>query len=226
MVNQRIERVEKFFLGIVLAAEKLNIVNHQDIDGAELFLERHRILEPHRPYELVHELFRGQIDNPSFRRRLADMGCDCMHQMSLAEPYAAIQEQRVERDGFRLCNAPGRGKRQFVWLADNKIVETEPWIKRRPDIIMRPVTLWRSDRRRHRGDAFRLRAIVNNIEPGDFRIFFRPQSQQPVAILGFNPVAHKSRGRQYPDSVLAGKLKRSRLQPTAIRRLAEFCAQA
>ena len=101
LIHQRIECVEKFFLRRVFAADELHIVDHQQIDRAELVLEVHRRAEAQGPDELVHEFFGGQIDDLAARRLHADMPGDRMHQMRLAEPDAAIEEERVERHAMR-----------------------------------------------------------------------------------------------------------------------------
>ena len=56
VVNQCVEGMEKLFLSGFLARDKLDVVNHQHIEGAELLLEGHGVFIAKRPNELVHEL--------------------------------------------------------------------------------------------------------------------------------------------------------------------------
>ena len=45
LVDQGIEGMKEFLLRRILARDELDVVDHQDIDGAELILEVHRALE-------------------------------------------------------------------------------------------------------------------------------------------------------------------------------------
>ena len=128
--------MEKLFLRRFLAADELHIVDHQQIDRAELVLEIHRRAEAQRPDELVHELFGRQVDHLAGRSLGADVPGDRMHQMGLAEADPAIKEQRVERHAVDrrdagLGDAAGGGVGQLVGLADDKILEGEARIERR-----------------------------------------------------------------------------------------------
>ena len=125
----------------VLAADELHVVDHQQIDRAELLLEVHRRLEAQCPDELVHEFLGRQVDHLAVRGLLADMPGDRMHQMGLAEPDAAVEEQRVERHrvnraGASLGDPPGGGMGQFVGFADDEVLEGEARVERQE---LRPV---------------------------------------------------------------------------------------
>ena len=125
--------MEKFFLRRFLAVDELNIIDHQQINRPEAFLERNRILESKRPNKMIHELFGRQINHPAFGEFLARVMGDRMHQMRFAEPDAAIQKERVERRRFRIGDPPGRGVGKFIGLTDNKVFKNKPRIKRRAD---------------------------------------------------------------------------------------------
>ena len=134
--------MEKLLLGRILAADELHVVDHQQIDRAELILEVHRRAEAQCANELVHEFLGRQVDHLAARGVQADMPGDRVHQMGLAEADAAIEEERVERHGMDragagLGNPPGGGMGQFVGLADDEILEREARVERRRQ--MRPV---------------------------------------------------------------------------------------
>ncbi len=129
LVNQRIESMEELFLGALLAADELHIIDHQDIDAAELLLERHGVLEAERADKLVHELLGAEIQHLAFRGLLMDCPADGVHQVGFTEADTAIEEQRVERHIIAFGHPAGSGMGQFVRLADNKIVEGEAWIE-------------------------------------------------------------------------------------------------
>ena len=126
--------MEEFFLGVLFAGDKLDIVNHQDINGPEQLLERHCVLVAQGPDELVHEFLGGQIQHPLLRGIGADLPGNGMHQMGFAQTHTAKQEQRVERDIRGLCHPAGGGKGQFIGLANNKGSKCESRIDRRTQI--------------------------------------------------------------------------------------------
>ena len=128
--------MEEFLLRRILAADELHVVDHQQIDRAELLLEVHCRAEPQRPNELVHEFLGRQVDHLAARGVHADMPGDGMHQMGLAEADAAIEEERVERHGMNRAGAglgdpPGGRMRQLVGLADDEVLEGETRVERR-----------------------------------------------------------------------------------------------
>ena len=73
LVDQGVEGVEELLLGRFLAADELDVVDHQHVDRAELLLEGHRVLVAQGPDELVHELFGRQVDH--LARRACACGC-------------------------------------------------------------------------------------------------------------------------------------------------------
>src|SRR5262249_61298385 len=97
--------MEELLLRRILATDELNIVDHQQIDRAELLLEIHRRLVAQCPDELVHELFGRKINDLAVAGMLADVPCHGMHQMRLAEPYPAIEKERIERHGVNRADA-------------------------------------------------------------------------------------------------------------------------
>ena len=122
--------MEEFFLGRFLAVDELDVVDHQHIDRAELLLERDRVLVPERADEVVHELLGRQISDLALRLGDADVPRDGVHQMGLAEPDPAVQEQRVERRRGGFGDAARGGMGELVRLADHEIVEGEARIER------------------------------------------------------------------------------------------------
>src|SRR3546814_4399090 len=110
-------------------ADELHVVDHQDVNRAELLLERHRVAKPNGPDELVHELLGRQVDDATARVALADMPRDRMHQMGLAEPYAPVQKERIERHASGLGSPAARRMGELVRLAGDEIVEREALVR-------------------------------------------------------------------------------------------------
>ena len=123
--------MEELFLGGVLTADELHIINHQHVDRAKQLFERHDVFVAKRPDELVHELFSGQVDHATRRVALANMPGNRMHQMGFAQAHAAIEIERVERHDIGLGHAARSGISKFIRFADNKIVERAARIERR-----------------------------------------------------------------------------------------------
>src|SRR6202047_3568518 len=62
-IDQGIQRMTEFLLDR-LALKKLNVVDHEDIDSPQLFLESDRCLCLEGGDETIHEPLRGEIDDP------------------------------------------------------------------------------------------------------------------------------------------------------------------
>ena len=95
-IHQRIECMEELFLRIVLADQELQIIHHQHINGPQRFLEFHGGLAAQCCDEAIHEFFRAHIGNLARRVLFTDGPGNGMHQMRLAKPDTAIQEQWIK----------------------------------------------------------------------------------------------------------------------------------
>ena len=140
-----------------------------------------------------------------------------MHQMGLAEPDAAIEEQRVEAaPAARLGDALRRGMGELVRLADDEILEGEARIERRAHILRGEGGRWPrgsrigAARRRpvcpHRpplarcGDPLRLlglhrlgpAAVDDELDAADCRIGGMPEGADALGVVLGDPVAHEA----------------------------------
>ena len=253
LVHQRIERMEKFFLCRVLAADELHVINHQHIDGTKLFLERHRIPEPQRPDKLVHELFRREVNHPAVGMRLGDVPSNGVHQMGFAQAHAAIEKQRVEGYAFRFRHTACGSEGQLVGFADNKIVERAARVE-----LCGKIAAFRQQfaerfaatgaerfcrRGRNRGSSqFRWgrngwgiarwccwqRAGIGNHQldglQGGVEAF--NQVADAVAVVRLNPVAHKAGGDGQINPGAIHIMHTDGLQPTAESSFADLGPQA
>ena len=57
LVHQGVERVEELFLGRILVGDELHVVDHQDVERAELLREVHNVVLAQRPDEPVQESY-------------------------------------------------------------------------------------------------------------------------------------------------------------------------
>ena len=155
----------------------------------------------------------------------------CVHEMRLAEPDAAIEEEGIERHGsvgadLRLGDATRRGMRQLVRLADDEILESEARIERRADVF-----LVRGNRRfrapaappaPRRSAATRPRS---NIDRGDARILGIPERADAVGVMRCNPIAQKPRRDRDFDAARLDPLQCHVAQPAAIGGIAKLAPQ-
>ncbi len=115
--EQRVEGVEKLFLGGVLAGEELDVVDEQRVDRAETPLE---FVHAFRAQGLDHradELFRPQVQHLAGGIAFQHQVACRMHQMGLAQAGAAIQQQRVVGTPRVGGHLHGGGLAELVGLA-------------------------------------------------------------------------------------------------------------
>ena len=127
-----VDRVEKFFLGRVLARDELQIVDQQQVGRAQPLLECKGIAGAHRGDELEHESLGRHAQHRRTRLiRLKGMA-DRMHQVGLALPGATMKEQGAETRHARLGQRQGGVERDPVRSVDHEPVEGEARVQRRP----------------------------------------------------------------------------------------------
>src|ERR1700730_13381570 len=122
-VEKRVEGVKEFFLRAFLAAEKLNVVDEKKIGLAITLAEFHQIAVLNRVDELVDEKFAREIDHLGGFLFRPNVLADRLHQMRLAESYAAVNKQRVIRPGRRLPHRQTGRMRDLVVRTDHKRFE-------------------------------------------------------------------------------------------------------
>src|SRR3984893_17792053 len=98
-VEKRVEGVKEFFLRPFFAAEKLNIVDKKKIGLAITLAEFYQIAVLDRVDELVDEKFAREIDPDGRFLFRPSVLPERLHQMRLAESYAAVNKQRVISPG-------------------------------------------------------------------------------------------------------------------------------
>ena len=240
-VDQRVEGVEELFLGAVLAADELDVVDHQQVDRAEQLLEAHGVLRAQGAHELVHELLGREVDHAARRVDLADAPGDGVHQVGLAQAHAAIEEEGIEgrlvRDGHPL----GRRHRELVGLADDEGLEGEAGIEAGAQIVQgrglehrrlrAGIALpgtgratgsgWACARRgrcRCRGGHVQRYRADGGVDRG-------PDRPDAIGIVRHDPVAHElgRHGDHHPVAVALSEIQR--LQPGRVSGVAQLGTQ-
>ena len=105
-VEQHVDQVAELVLDR-LALQELHVVDDQQVDVAQLLLQRQRIVVADRGGEAPHEIFGRQIDDARLRVLLQRFRRDRLQQVRLAEPDRGMQEERVEAR-HRDCSATAR----------------------------------------------------------------------------------------------------------------------
>ena len=121
-----VENVEKRLLGRLFPAYELDIVDHQHIAGAVFFTEAVALLvvaAPDDADELVDHGLRTDIDHPGLRGVFEEVIAYRLEKVCLAEPDAAVDEQRIVFPARVFRHRLRRGERELVGLAFHESVE-------------------------------------------------------------------------------------------------------
>ena len=117
-LNQRVEGVEEFFLGAVLAGKKLDVVNQQQIQRVVVALEFVKGLVLVGAHDVGHIAFGVDVADFGLRVLLEHVVANGLNQVGLTQAHATVDKQRVVGLVARvLGNLHGRGTRQLVTLA-------------------------------------------------------------------------------------------------------------
>ena len=122
-VVQRIERVEELLLGPFAVLQELDVVDQQDVDVAVPALERAGLVVAQRVDEVVGELLGRHVPHVPRVAELRGVVTDRVQQVGLAEPGAAVDEQRVVRLRRRLGDRDRGGVREPVGRPDDERLE-------------------------------------------------------------------------------------------------------
>ena len=122
-IVQRVEGVEKLLLRGLTAADKLYVVDHQNIHVPVALAEFQPLVLLNRGDQLVCEGFAGHIHHARAGALFLDKVADRVHEVRFAETDAAVDEQRVIGGAGVLRDGLRRSVRKLVGTADDKAVE-------------------------------------------------------------------------------------------------------
>src|SRR5437660_12872012 len=128
-IKKSVESVKEFLLRSLLASEKLDVVNQENISLAITLPEFDEITVLDRVDEFVDEQLTRDVDHlhvSSFRPHILSDG---LHQMGFAQANAAVNEQRIVRARRRLRDGKTGGMRDFIVRADDERLECVPRIQ-------------------------------------------------------------------------------------------------
>ena len=153
---QRIEGVEELFLRALFLRQELDVVHQQHVHLPEFIAEAGHLVVAQRVDHLVGELLARHIADRRLRRPPLDLVADRLHQVRLAHPDAAIQEQRVVGLRGPLGHSLAGRMGKLVAAADHECVKGVAWIQLRRAIPVEPPLRGMQPRRRlHPGSATR-----------------------------------------------------------------------
>ena len=114
LVDQGVEGVEELVLRGPLGGQEVDVVDDQAAGAPEPVAEAAERAGAHRLEEAVGERLGGELDHVEARVRAPQGVADPFEQVRLAQPDAAVDDQRVEGGAGRLGHLARRGLRQAV----------------------------------------------------------------------------------------------------------------
>ena len=115
--------MEELFLRRFFAFQKLHIVNQQQVGFAISAPKILRGATLDRSDQLIRELLGADERDARICVALQQFVCDGLHQVRLAEPRVAVDEERVIQFAGRLCGRDGGRGGEFVALADHEVLK-------------------------------------------------------------------------------------------------------
>ena len=112
--------MEEFLLRLLLALQKLDIVDDQTVNITVLLAEGLSRLILDRIDDFVRKLFTGGVEHLHAGVVLLDAVADSVHQVSLAQTNTAVQEERVVGMRRIVGYSLSGSVRKAVGVADNE----------------------------------------------------------------------------------------------------------
>src|SRR5258705_6971990 len=124
-LDQCVECVEKFLLRAIFAVEKLNVVYQEQIERVIVLFKTVESFVLISAHNVRNILLRMNVSNAGRRIELDQHVADGLDQMGLAQPDAAVDEQRVVGNPGMLCNLQGGGTRKLVGFPGHERIESK-----------------------------------------------------------------------------------------------------
>jgi hypothetical protein len=123
VLEERVECMEKFFLRAIAAGEKVDVVDHEQIDMAIAMAELVHVAGLNRRDELVDEAVATEIENPGIGKFLEHLLAGSLKEMRFAQAYAAVDEERIISRARLFADSDACGMRQSVAGTGDEIFE-------------------------------------------------------------------------------------------------------
>ncbi len=122
-VVEGVEDVEELLLRPILAGDELDVVDQEHVDQAVLLAKGLEAIEADRVDHLVDEAVGRDVEDVQPLLARQDVVADRVHEVGLAEPDAAVDEERVVGLRGDLGDGAGGGMRELVRGADDEALE-------------------------------------------------------------------------------------------------------
>src|SRR5690606_26058480 len=119
---ERIEGVKELLLRPLLAGEKLDVVEDQHVELAEAIAKERHLILTQGGNQGVDEVLGGKEGNAAARMLLQRLVSDRADQVSLSEPHAAPEEERVEQVRAAFGDGTRRTPGELVGRSDDELV--------------------------------------------------------------------------------------------------------
>ena len=114
VVEEHIERMEKFLLRALLANEKLHVVDQDDIILAIAVPKVVHFVVTQGTHQIIEEFFGGDIARDHATVRLLHVMANGMQQMRLAQPYITIDKEGIIGACRMACHRQAGGVRKLI----------------------------------------------------------------------------------------------------------------
>ena len=183
--------MKELFLGTLFLREELDIVNQQCVEGAIRGLELIDRVVLQGAHHVADKLLRVHISHPGSRPIGQNEVPDTLHQVGLAEPNTAVDEQGVVAPAWIAAHLQGGGPRHLVALALDELFEGVLRIELAANSRGRPRLCidWRRL-------ALQVRQ-ASDFQPDGHARNFAQKIRDATEAVGIDPVHHEAiRGKQ------------------------------
>lgn len=118
-----VEGVQEFFLHACLVGQKMNVVDRQQVEVAELIAEGVKLVRFKRDDVLVGKILRRQVHPAAAGAVLMEAVADALQEVGFADAVAAVEKERVEGAFFLADNGHRGVVGQLVFGSYNKGIE-------------------------------------------------------------------------------------------------------
>ncbi len=112
--------MEKLFLHLFAASQKMNVVHQENVTTAVFFTEWHKLLVLDGIDILVDEAFGGNIGNPARLVLRQEIVADRMHEMGFSKPRCPINKKRIVSATGRMRDSPTTRMSILIARPDDK----------------------------------------------------------------------------------------------------------
>ncbi len=121
--------MEKLLLRALLAGDELDVVDEQDLSVAVFISKVLCCVCANRLHQIIGEGFGGDIEHA----QSPSIGglADSVEKVGFAQPYTAIDKERIISASRRLRHSLGSGLSQAITRTDDKIVKRVDYIQAR-----------------------------------------------------------------------------------------------